>query len=149
MALREGGPLPHNGRRPRSGRVSDRETDPEIIPGDHIPTFSPLISTSYLYLDNPLIHKSVHRAHCIMTVVPRTNCCFTTTSHHASTELPRRSTSSENHGSGTPKMEWPPFPPSDGGLGSSSHRRNLGPGEAAAASSVGSSPWPCPLPGGA
>jgi hypothetical protein len=63
-----GGPLPQNGRRPRSGRVSDRETDPKIIPGDHIPTFSPLISTSYLYLHNPLIHKSVHRAHCIMTV---------------------------------------------------------------------------------
>jgi hypothetical protein len=37
MALREGGPLPQNGRRPRSGRVSDRETDPEILPGDHIP----------------------------------------------------------------------------------------------------------------
>jgi hypothetical protein len=38
MALREGGPLPQNGRRPRSGRVSDREIDPEIIPRDHIPT---------------------------------------------------------------------------------------------------------------
>jgi hypothetical protein len=37
MALREGGPLPQNGRRPRSGRVSDRETDPEILSGDHIP----------------------------------------------------------------------------------------------------------------
>jgi hypothetical protein len=33
-----GGPLPHNGRRLRSGRVSDRFPDPEIIPGDHIPT---------------------------------------------------------------------------------------------------------------
>jgi hypothetical protein len=33
-----GGPLPHNGRRPRSGRVSDRFPDPEIIPRDHIPT---------------------------------------------------------------------------------------------------------------
>jgi hypothetical protein len=31
-------------------------------------TFSPLISTSYLYLDNPFIHESVHRTHCIMTV---------------------------------------------------------------------------------
>jgi hypothetical protein len=31
-------------------------------------TSSPLISISYLYLDNPLIHKSVHMAHCIMTV---------------------------------------------------------------------------------
>jgi hypothetical protein len=38
MTLREGGPLPHNDRRPRSGRVSDRFPDPEIIPGDHIPT---------------------------------------------------------------------------------------------------------------
>jgi hypothetical protein len=39
-----GGPLPHNGRRPRSGRVSDRFPDPEIIPGDHIPTSLPLKS---------------------------------------------------------------------------------------------------------
>jgi hypothetical protein len=39
-AVRAGGPLPQNGRRPRSRRVSDRETDPEIIPGDHIPTDS-------------------------------------------------------------------------------------------------------------
>jgi hypothetical protein len=39
------GPLPQNGRRPRSGRVSDRETDPEILPGDHIP------NTSYLILE--------------------------------------------------------------------------------------------------
>jgi hypothetical protein len=28
----------NNGRRPRSGCVSDRDSDPEIIPGDHIPT---------------------------------------------------------------------------------------------------------------
>jgi hypothetical protein len=33
MALREGGPTATNGRRPRSGRVSDRETDLEIAPG--------------------------------------------------------------------------------------------------------------------
>jgi hypothetical protein len=42
MALREGGPTATNGRRPRSGRVSDQDTatgsDPEIIPVDHIPT---------------------------------------------------------------------------------------------------------------
>jgi hypothetical protein len=42
MALREGGPTATNGRSPRSGRVSDRDpatgSDPEIIPGDHIPT---------------------------------------------------------------------------------------------------------------
>jgi hypothetical protein len=41
-----------------------RSGDPEIT----FLTFSPLISISYLYLDNSLIHKSVHRAHCIMTV---------------------------------------------------------------------------------
>jgi hypothetical protein len=42
MALREGGPTATNGRRPRSGRVWDRDpatgSDPEIIPRDHIPT---------------------------------------------------------------------------------------------------------------
>jgi hypothetical protein len=42
MALREGGGTAMNGRRPRSGCVSDRDpatgSDPEIIPGDHIPT---------------------------------------------------------------------------------------------------------------
>jgi hypothetical protein len=43
----------------------NRSGDPS---GDHIPNILPLISTSYLYLDNPLIHKSVYRAHCIMTV---------------------------------------------------------------------------------
>jgi hypothetical protein len=36
MALRERGPTVINGRRPRSGRVSDR-ADPEIRCGDHIP----------------------------------------------------------------------------------------------------------------
>jgi hypothetical protein len=36
MALRERGPTAINGRRPRSGRVSDR-ADPEIRCGDHIP----------------------------------------------------------------------------------------------------------------
>jgi hypothetical protein len=46
MALREGGPTTTNGRRPRSGRVSDQDpatgSDPEIIPGDHIPTIETL-----------------------------------------------------------------------------------------------------------
>jgi hypothetical protein len=32
VALRERGPTTIHGRRPRSGRVSDRETDPEIRP---------------------------------------------------------------------------------------------------------------------
>jgi hypothetical protein len=32
VALRERGPTAIHGRRPRSGRVSDRETDPEIHP---------------------------------------------------------------------------------------------------------------------
>jgi hypothetical protein len=46
MALREGGPTAINGRRPRSGRVSDR-ADPEIrsrsgdpVWGDHIPNIA-------------------------------------------------------------------------------------------------------------
>jgi hypothetical protein len=64
MALCERGPTAMHGRRPRSGRGSDQKIDPEIA----FLTFSPLISISYLYLDNPLIHKSVHRTHCIMTV---------------------------------------------------------------------------------
>jgi hypothetical protein len=68
VALRERGLTAIHGRRPRSGRVSDRKTDPEIRPEITFLTFSPLISTSYLYLDNSLIHKPVHRAHCIMTV---------------------------------------------------------------------------------
>jgi hypothetical protein len=72
MALREGGPTATNGRRPRSGHVSDR-ADPVSIRRSGVGeitslTFSPLISTSYLYLDNLLIHKLAHRAHCIMTV---------------------------------------------------------------------------------
>jgi hypothetical protein len=37
VPLRERGPIAIHGRRPRSGRVSDRETDPEIRPEDHIP----------------------------------------------------------------------------------------------------------------
>jgi hypothetical protein len=64
VALRERGPTAIHGRHPRSERGSDRFSDPEIT----FLTFSPLISISYLYLDNLLIHKLVHRAHCIMTV---------------------------------------------------------------------------------
>jgi hypothetical protein len=64
VTLRERGSTAIHGRRPRSGRGLDQFPDPEIT----ILTFSPLISISYLYLDNPLIHKSVHRVHCIMTV---------------------------------------------------------------------------------
>jgi hypothetical protein len=37
VALRERGPTVIHGRRPRSGRVWDRETDPKIRPRDHIP----------------------------------------------------------------------------------------------------------------
>jgi hypothetical protein len=64
VALRERGATAIHDRRPRSGRGLDRFPDPEIT----FLTFSLLISISYLYLDNSLIHKSVHRAHCIMTV---------------------------------------------------------------------------------
>jgi hypothetical protein len=64
VALRERGPTAIHDRRPRLGRGSDRFPDLDIT----FLTFSPLISIPYLYLDNPLIHKSVHRAHCIMTV---------------------------------------------------------------------------------
>jgi hypothetical protein len=64
VALRERGPTAIHGKRPRSGCGSGRFPDLEIT----FIAFSPLISISHLYLDNPLIHKSVHRAHCIMTV---------------------------------------------------------------------------------
>jgi hypothetical protein len=37
VALRERGPAAIHGKRPRSGHVSDQETDPEIRPEDHIP----------------------------------------------------------------------------------------------------------------
>jgi hypothetical protein len=64
VALRERGPTAIHGRRPRSRRGLDRFPDPEIT----FLTFSPLISISHLYLNNPFIHKLVHRAHCIMAV---------------------------------------------------------------------------------
>jgi hypothetical protein len=53
MTLREGDPLPHNGRRPRSGRVSDRFPDPKIITVDHIPTANP--PEGFSLLPRPLI----------------------------------------------------------------------------------------------
>jgi hypothetical protein len=64
VALREREPTAIHGRRPRSGRGLDRFPDPEIT----FLTFFPLISISHLYLNNPLIHKSVYRTQCIMTV---------------------------------------------------------------------------------
>jgi hypothetical protein len=64
VALCERGPTVIHRRHPRSGRRSNRFPDPEIT----FLTFSPLISIPYLYSDNPLIHKLVHRTHCIMTV---------------------------------------------------------------------------------
>jgi hypothetical protein len=64
VALRERGSTAIHGKRPRSGCGSDQFLNSEIT----FLTFSPLISISQLYLDNPLIHKSVHGAHCIMIV---------------------------------------------------------------------------------
>jgi hypothetical protein len=64
VALRERGLTAIHDRHPRSGHGSDRFPDSEIT----FLIFSPLISIPYLYLDNPVIHKLVHRAHCIMTV---------------------------------------------------------------------------------
>jgi hypothetical protein len=64
VALRERKHTAIHDRRSRSGRGSDRFSDPEIT----FLTFSPLISISHLYLDNPFIYKLVHMAHCIMTV---------------------------------------------------------------------------------
>jgi hypothetical protein len=64
VALCERGHTVIHDRRPRSGHGLDRFPDPEIT----FLTFSPLIFISHLYLDNPFIHKLVHRAHYIMTV---------------------------------------------------------------------------------
>jgi hypothetical protein len=67
VALRERGPLPYTAGALDQG--ADQIGFPIRRSGDHIPNIPPpLISISYLYLDNPLIHKSVHRTHCIMTV---------------------------------------------------------------------------------
>jgi hypothetical protein len=54
------------GKRPRSGRESD--WFPIWRSGDHIPSILSIDLHISSLLDNPLIHKSVHRAHCIMTV---------------------------------------------------------------------------------
>jgi hypothetical protein len=66
VALRERGPTAIQGKRPRSGRESD--LFPIRRSGDHIPNILPLDLHISSLLDNPLIHKSVHRAHCIMTI---------------------------------------------------------------------------------
>jgi hypothetical protein len=60
-----GGPLPYTADAPDQG--VDQIGFRIWRSGDHIPNIPPLISISYLYLDNPFIHKSVHRTHCIMT----------------------------------------------------------------------------------
>jgi hypothetical protein len=62
VALRERGPLPYTAGSPDQG--VDQIGFSEIT----FLTFSPLISISHLYLDNPFIHKLVHRTHYIMTV---------------------------------------------------------------------------------
>jgi hypothetical protein len=63
VALRERGPLPYKASAPDQGanRI-------DFQSGDHIPNILPLDFHISSLLDNPLIHKSVHRAHCIMTV---------------------------------------------------------------------------------
>jgi hypothetical protein len=63
VALRERGPTTVQGKRPDQGanRIGFQS-------GDHIPNIIPLDLHISSLLDNPLIHKSVHRAHCIMTV---------------------------------------------------------------------------------
>jgi hypothetical protein len=63
-----GGPLPYTAGAPDQGASQIGKPIRRSVREITFLTFSPLISTSYLYLDNPLIHKSVHRAHCIMTV---------------------------------------------------------------------------------
>jgi hypothetical protein len=59
-----GGPLPYKARAPDQG--ADQNWFPN--PGDHITNILPLDLYISSLLDNPLIHKSVHRTHCIMTV---------------------------------------------------------------------------------
>jgi hypothetical protein len=63
VALREGGPLPYKASAPDQGT--------NLIgfqSGDHIPNILPLDLHISSLLDNPFIHKSVHKAHFIMTV---------------------------------------------------------------------------------
>jgi hypothetical protein len=64
VALRErGGPLSYKASASDQGanRIGFQS-------GDHIPSILPLDLHISSLLDNPLIHKSVHEAHCIMTV---------------------------------------------------------------------------------
>jgi hypothetical protein len=122
--------------------------------GGFVPSFSERIMTrspsplpGSPVADSPRRSRTQPCSHSTGTtiVVPWMNCCHATTSHHASTKPPHHSSFGENHESGTTKMESPPFPPSDGGLYSSSCHWNLSPGEATASSGVGWLPWPCPL----
>jgi hypothetical protein len=66
VALRERELTAIQDKHPRSGRESD--WFPIRRSEDHIPNILPLDLHISSLLDNPLIHKSVHRAHCIMTV---------------------------------------------------------------------------------
>jgi hypothetical protein len=66
VALRERGSTAIQGKRLRSRHELD--WFPIRRSGDHIPNILPLDLHISSLLDNPLIHKSVHRAHCIMTV---------------------------------------------------------------------------------
>jgi hypothetical protein len=54
VALRERGSTAIHSRRPQSGRVSDRETDPEIHPRDHIPN-----NTTYFVFTLPALQLLV------------------------------------------------------------------------------------------
>jgi hypothetical protein len=58
-----GGPLPYKASAPDQGAnwIGFQS-------GDHISNIPPLDLHISSLLDNPLIHKSVHRTHCIMTV---------------------------------------------------------------------------------
>jgi hypothetical protein len=66
VTLRERGHTATQDKRIRSGRKSDWFTIRRS--GDHIPNILLLDLHISSLLDNPLIHKSVHRTHCIMTV---------------------------------------------------------------------------------
>jgi hypothetical protein len=66
VALHERGLTAIQDKRPQSGHESD--WFPIRRSGDHIPNIPPLDLHISSLLDNPLIHKSVHRAHCIMIV---------------------------------------------------------------------------------
>jgi hypothetical protein len=61
-----GGPLPYTAGAPDQG--ADRIGFPIYRPGDHFPNILPLDLHILSLLRHQLIHKSVHRAHYIMTV---------------------------------------------------------------------------------